>query len=232
MRYNLISVVIPAFNEEENIGVVLKDLHEALRKIGIPYEVIVINDGSVDRTAEIAKENNVLVIDNGENLGKGAALKAGFLKARGKYIITMDADGSHRPEDIPKLLNPLLNGDDIDAVTGSRFSDKEGKDSTSILHLIGNNIINALILFLTGRYITDSQSGFRIYKRDALRKLTINSSRYEIESELTIKMLKKGLIIREVPINCVKRKHGSSKISSFRDGFKILKVILKTNFSS
>jgi len=228
----LISVVIPAFNEEHNIGFVLQSTHEVLKKMGLPYEVIVVNDGSMDRTTDVAKEHNVILVNNGKNLGKGAALKAGFIRAKGQFVVTMDADGSHQPEDIPALLNPILKNDDVKATIGSRFVDDVGKNSTTKLHLIGNKIINALILFLLGRVISDSQSGFRAFKREALKKLALSSSRYEIESEMTIKMLKNDFIIREVPIRCKQRKAGSTKVNSFNDGFRIFKAIIKAIFCS
>jgi len=228
----LISVVIPAFNEEQNIGFVLRGVHEVLGKMGSSYEVIVVDDGSVDKTAEVAKEHNVVLINNGENAGKGSALKAGFLLARGRCVVTMDADGSHQPDDISYLVRPILDGNDVEVAVGSRFVDEMGKYSTTRLHLVGNKMINALILFLTGRYICDSQSGFRAFKRDALRKLALSSSGYEIESEITVKMLKNGFRIREVPIKCRERRSGSTKISSFSDGFKILKALLEATFCS
>jgi len=223
-----ISVVIPAFNEERNIGVVLQGVREVLKKMNCLYEVIVVDDGSIDRTAEVARNHNVILVKNDRNQGKGDALKAGFLRARGAFVVTMDADGSHQPEDIPYLVQPLLN--DVDVTVGSRFEDEMGRNSTAKLHLIGNKIINALILFLTGRYISDSQSGFRAFRRDALRKIAISSLGYEIESEITIKILKNGFRVEEVPIECKKRRSGTTKINSFSDGFKILKSILKATF--
>ena len=232
MRDPLISVVVPAFNEEKNIGFVLKGVHRILENMGFLYEIIVVNDGSRDRTTEVAKEHNVFLISNDENVGKGGALMAGFLRAKGRCVVTMDADGSHQPQDIPHLIHPILDSDDVEVAIGSRFMDGIGKNSTTRLHLIGNKIINALILFLTGRYVCDSQSGFRAFKRDALGKLALSSSRYEIESEITIKMLKNGFRIREVPIKCRERRSGETRINSFRDGFRILKTILKATFCS
>jgi len=182
--------------------------------------------------ASISLKHNVVMVDNGGNLGKGAALRAGFARAKGDIVVTMDADGSHHPEDIPRIVYPMINGYDIDATIGSRFVDDIGKNSTTKLHLIGNKIINALILFLTGRYISDTQSGFRAFRQNAVKKLALSSSRYEIESEITIKMLKNGFRIREIPIRCKQRKSGSTKIGSFGDGFNILKTILKATFCS
>jgi len=225
-----ISVVIPAFNEEQNIGFVLTNVHKILKETSLPYEIIVVNDGSTDRTAEIVKEHNAFLVNHGRNSGKGNALKTGFVMAKGKIVVMMDADGSHRPEDIPLLIDPLLNGSEVDVVIGSRFNDEVSRNSTTRLHLIGNKIINTVIFFLTGKYVSDSQTGFRAFRREVLKRLALWSTKFEIESELTVKMLKDGVRVREVPIRCMKRLRGNSKVSSFRDGFEIFKAILKATF--
>ena len=230
MEEPFISVVIPAFNEEQNIGFVLTNVHKTLKETSLPYEIIVVNDGSTDRTAEIVKEHNAFLVNHGRNSGKGNALKTGFVMAKGKIVVMMDADGSHRPEDIPLLIDPLLNGSEVDVVIGSRFNDETGRNSTTKLHLIGNKIINAMIFFLTGKYVSDSQTGFRAFRREILKRLALWSTKFEIESELTVKMLKDGVRVREVPIRCMKRLRGNSKVSSFRDGFEIFKAILKATF--
>jgi len=230
MKDLLISVVIPAFNEEGSIGFVLQGVHDVLAGMGVGYEVVVVDDGSVDRTAEVAKDYNVVMIDNGGNLGKGTALRTGFLRAKGDIIVTMDADGSHHPEDIPRIVCPMINGYDVDATIGSRFVDDVGKRSTTRLHLLGNKVINLVTLFLTGRFVSDSQSGFRAFRREALRKLALGSSGYDIESEVVVKMLRNGFRIREIPIICKQRKYGTTRINSFGDGFRILKAILKATF--
>jgi len=229
MEKPLISLVIPAYNEERNIGFLLQRTHDILKKESISYEIIVVNDGSTDKTAEVAKEHNVVLVNNKRNLGKGGSLRNGFKYARGKLIVTMDADGSHQPEDIPYLISPILKGD-VDVVFGSRFVNGKGRDTTSRLHILGNAILNFVILFLTGKYISDSQSGFRAFTRDVLKKITLISSRYEIESEMLIKILSKNFRFMEIPINCKKRMSGSTKINSFSDGFKILKAMLKAKF--
>jgi glycosyltransferase involved in cell wall biosynthesis len=225
-----ISVVIPAFNEEASIGFVLDGVHTVLKSMNLPYEIIVVDDGSLDRTKEVAKARNVILIENGKNRGKGHALKRGLIQTKGELVVTMDADGSHKPKDISALLYPFFNGDDCDSVFSVRFHNHTGKMSTSKLHLIGNKIISAITLFITGKYISDTQSGFRVFKREILRNLALSSSRYEIESEILIKLLKNGHRIREVPIDCAGRFMGNTRISSFTDGLRILKVMLLSVF--
>lgn len=232
MESPLLSIVIPAFNEEDNIGNILKDAHEVLEMLRFPYEIIVVDDGSHDGTAEIARKNGVILINNKQNLGKGGALKAGFVRARGSIIITMDADGSHLPMDIPNLISPILYNDNIDVAIGSRFMYHIGKKSTTQLHLIGNRIINLVILLLTGKSVSDSQSGFRAFKKHIVKKLKILASGYDIESEVLIKLLKKGYKIIEVPIWCHPRRNGFTCINPFKDGFNIIRTIIKATFYS
>jgi len=232
MEEPLVSVVIPAFNEEDNVSSVLHATHKVLKRMGLSYEIVVVNDGSTDRTAEVAGECGVVLVNNGRNMGKGDSLKAGFLRAKGRFIVTMDADGSHQPDDIPNVLYPVLNGNSLEATIGSRFTDDIGRNSTTRLHLVGNKIINALILFLVGRCVSDSQSGFRAFRREDLPRLALHSSGYEIESEMTIRMLKNGFRVKDVPIRCRQRKTGSTNINSFSDGFKIFKAIVKATFCS
>jgi hypothetical protein len=122
------------------------------------------------------------------------------------------------------LLTPILNGADV--VLGSRFIGNNGKDSTKKLHLFGNSLINLLIRIITKKYVTDSQSGFRAYKRKILKEIQVTSEGYEVETELTVKTLKNGNILHEVPIYSRKRKDGCSHLNPLRDGFNILKTIL------
>jgi len=227
-----LSIIIPAYNEALNIGCVLNDVYSVLDGYGFSYEVIVVDDGSTDKTAEISEGYGVRLISNGRNSGKGSALIKGFRNAKGDIMVTMDADGSHRAEDIPLLLNPLLKDESVYVTYGSRLIDEFSRRSTSELHLIGNRIINFLILVFTGKWISDSQSGFRAYRRCALKDVRLHSSRYDIESEMCIKLLKKGISFTEIPITCDPRKNGFSKVHSFRDGFSIIKAIMKATFYS
>ena len=222
MEHSVISVVIPAYNEEKSIGEVLSKTISVMESMRTPYEIIVVDDGSTDKTREIASKYKVAVLSNGKNRGKGYALKKGFRHARGQIIITLDSDGSHDPKEIPKLIEPLYNG--IDIVTGSRFI--INKEATTKLNKLGNKIINAIIMTLTGKYITDSQTGFRAIKRKVLQKINLKAQGYEIETEITVKGLKNGFKYVEIPINCKKRTDGCSKLRILQDGIKILKTIL------
>ena len=131
MKHSVISVVIPAYNEEKNIGEVLSKTISVMESLGSSYEIIVVDDGSIDRTLEIASTYKVTVLSNGRNKGKGYALRKGFQHARGDVIVTIDSDGAHDPKDIPEMLKPIFNGADV--VSGSRFLGVN-KDFTSSLN--------------------------------------------------------------------------------------------------
>jgi glycosyltransferase involved in cell wall biosynthesis len=219
-----ISVVIPAYNEEKNIENILLRTEKALESLNLPYEVIVVDDGSTDKTRFLAERHKVTVLSNGRNHGKGFALRRGLKNVTGELVITMDADGSHRPEDIKCLIVPLLNGADV--VMGSRFTGREEKDSTKKLHILGNKLFNFLIKILAKRDITDSQTGFRAFKKKVLKEIEITCNGYDVETELTVKTLKNGFVVHEEPISFEKRKNGCSHINPLRDGIRIFKTII------
>ncbi|MDH7606662.1 MAG: glycosyltransferase family 2 protein [Candidatus Bathyarchaeota archaeon] len=224
MPNNVVSVVIPAYNEEKTIGRVIEEIIQVMESLGFPYEIIVIDDGSEDCTKEVAGKYKVTILSNGKNMGKGYALRKGFQQASGNIIVTIDADGSHRPKEIPDLINALLDGADI--VAGSRFLGKD-KDHTSKLHVFGNYLINMAIIVLTGKMVTDSQTGLRALKRELLQSFSLESQGYEIETEITVKGLKNGFVFKEIPISCDRRRNGVSRLNALYQGPKILRTILK-----
>jgi glycosyltransferase involved in cell wall biosynthesis len=231
-RLSTISVVIPAYNEEKTVGSVVQRAHRILRDLEIPYEIIVVDDGSTDGTARIASQSGVVLVSNGVNRGKGHSLCIGIGKSKGSIIVTMDADGAHQPEEIPKLLLPILRRNPcIDAVIGSRFLGDLEESAMSNLHFAGNKIINLVIKMLTGQWVTDSQSGFRAYRREIFDSTKIKSKGFDVESELTIKALTNGFKLTEVPITCVGRVDSDSKLNTFRDGFAIFRTIFESSLS-
>jgi glycosyltransferase involved in cell wall biosynthesis len=228
MLRSAVSVVIPAYNEEKTIGHVIKETISVMGSLGVPYEVIIVDDGSSDGTGRIAATYKATVLKNETNRGKGYAVRRGFRQAQGDIVVTLDSDGAHSPKEIPELINPLFNGTDI--VGGSRFLGK-GSYTTSRLNRIGNFMFNMAIATLTRKRVTDSQTGFRAIKREILQKLNLASSGYEIETEITVKSLKNGFTFEERPITCKRRKHSTSKLRILSDGTKILKTILIANMA-
>lgn len=225
-RHPSISVIIPAYNEEKNIGNLLSETTSIMDSLYVPYEIIVVNDGSSDKTGIIASAYKATVLSNGKNRGKGYALRHALKFAQGDIIVTIDSDGEHKPKEIPDLLEPLYNGTDV--VAGSRFLGQNAYVTTK-LNQIGNLFFNVAIMSMTGKKVTDSQTGFRAMKRDVLDVLNLESDGYEIETEITVKSLRNGFVLQEKPVCVERRKHGQSKIKLLRDGKRIFRAILKAS---
>ncbi|RLE65491.1 MAG: hypothetical protein DRJ38_03690 [Thermoprotei archaeon] len=192
-----IFIVIPALNEEKTICWVV---HQATKQGDV---VIVVDDGSTDLTAEMAKECGAIVLKHKTNLGKGAALRTGFvesLKRGAKIVVTLDADGQHDPREIEKLVTPILKGE-ADVVIGSRFKEKSSNNDMPLYRKIGNKILN-LFTTPTRRDITDTQSGFRAYNRKALKTIGITTDGIGVDSQILMQVNGKNLRIKEVPIKC------------------------------
>jgi glycosyltransferase involved in cell wall biosynthesis len=220
----LLSVVIPIFNEEPTIDDVIGRLKTTMQKIGFKHEIIVVDDCSEDRSLEISKSQNVKVYSLKKHMGKGYALRTGFAKAKGEIIATIDSDGSHRPEELPRLLAPILQ-DKADLVIGSRFL-RQKPVSTRKLNALGVRLFNVLIKILTRTEVSDSQSGYRVIKSEVLKNLSLKSGEYEIESEMLVKTARRGFRVREVPISFEQRTYGKSRLDPMVDGFKILLSIV------
>jgi len=223
-RPMLLSIIIPVYNEELTIGNIIDRTKAAAKQMGIACEIIVVNDHSYDRSLEVAKRHNAQVITLKEHLGKGYALRAGFAKAKGDIIVTIDSDGSHWPEELPEVLAPVL-ANKADMVIGSRYMDHK-KVAARKLNAFGVHIFNYLIQTLTGVDITDSQSGYRAMTRQVLEGQNLKSGEYEIESEMLVKTAKAGFRVAEVPITFEQRTYGRSGVDPMVDGSKIMLSII------
>jgi len=216
----LLSVVIPVFNEEPTIGDVIARLKATMQKVSLKHEVIVVDDCSTDRSLEISRKYRVRVCSLKKHMGKGCALRVGFTKAKGEIIATIDSDGSHRPEELPLLLTPVLR-DQADFVIGSRFLNKKPA-SAKKLNVLGVRLFNVVIKVLTRTKFSDSQSGYRVMKSEVLKASRLVSGGYEIESEMLVKTTRKGFRVKEVPISFEQRTYGRSRLDPMTDGFRIL----------
>ncbi|MCW4004994.1 MAG: glycosyltransferase family 2 protein [Candidatus Bathyarchaeota archaeon] len=225
----LLSVVVPMYNEERTIGDVVRRLRRVLDGLGFGYEVIVVDDGSFDDSFEAALGQGARVCRLKQHMGKGYALRAGFAKARGELVATIDSDGSHCPEELPLLIKPLLKGE-VDLVIGSRFSALTS--ATSSCNQAGNRLFNIMIGVLTNASVSDSQSGYRVMSRRVLGTMNLKSGEYEIESEMLVKTVRHGFKIKEVPITFEQRTYGRSGIDPLKDGFKILLSIVSAYLRS
>ena len=220
----LLSIIIPVYNEELTVGNIIDRVKKVMQQTGLKHEIIVVDDCSYDKSLESAKKHSVKIFTLKEHLGKGYALRAGFAKARGDIIITIDSDGSHRPEELPRVLAPILQ-DKADLVIGSRYLNQKNVAARK-LNAFGVQIFNFLIQLLTGVAVTDSQSGYRAMKREVLKNQKLKSGGYEIESEMLVKTAKKGFRVTEVPISFEQRTYGRSGVDPMVDGSKILLSII------
>jgi hypothetical protein len=223
-----LSVVIPALNEEEAIRPVLErvlSLRPRLEADGIDGpEVIVVDDGSSDRTAEIAGSvPEVRLIRHGANRGYGAALKSGLVAARGELVAFLDADGTYPPEHFPALCAAALGGADI--VVGSRMAN--GESGMPISRRIGNRAFAALVTLLGNGRVNDSASGMRVLRREALERLAPLPDGLNFTPIMSLRAMHEGLRVVEVPIPYAERV-GRSKLSVVRDGTRYLHSIVWT----
>ncbi len=211
-----LSVVIPAYNEEANIEDVVKSVKTVLPDA----EIIVVNDGSTDKTGEIALKAGALVIDHPYNIGNGAAVKSGIRLATGDKIVLMDGDGQHDPSDIQKLLDA---SDMYDMVVGCR----DPHTHASFFRRYANFFYNMLATFIAKFKVEDLTSGFRIVKKDIiLRYLYLMPNSFSYPTTVTLAYLRSGRSIGYIPVKAKERK-GSSKIRVLHDGFRFLLIIIK-----
>ncbi len=216
------TVVIPTRNEEKTIAEIIEQCR--------PYadEVMVVDGHSQDKTREIAEGLGIrAVLDNGK--GKGDGLRVGIREAKGDILVFIDADGSHDPHDIPKLIKPIQE-DKADLVVGSRGmggSDELHGDVQKLLRMIGSDIILIGINKKWKVNLTDSQNGFRAIRKDVARQLGLKENITTIEQEMTMKCLRKGFRVDEVPTHEYERKFGESVISLRRVWFRYVWTFIK-----
>jgi len=221
-------VVIPTLNEEAGIGWVLDRVHETLGSLGKSYHIVVVDGGSTDRTVEIARSKGAEVImQNGR--GYGDAYIQGFnyaiRKYRPKVIVMLDADGTYDPAEMLKLIKPIEQGQ-ADMVVGNRFTGLQPGSMTT-LNKIGNKILSWLARLMIGVNVRDTQSGYRAMTRELLETIPLTQQGMPLATELIVKAYAYGYRIREEPITYKPRLGGQPKLNPLRDGYRILKTIIR-----
>jgi glycosyltransferase involved in cell wall biosynthesis len=219
----VVSVVMPCLNEEKTIGACVTKALEGIRLTGLPGEVIVSDNGSDDRSVEIATELGARVISQPVR-GYGNAYRAGFDAARGKYIIMGDSDDTYDFTQIPAFIEKLREGNEY--VLGSRFRGTILPGAMPWLHqYIGNPVLTGLLNFMFGLKSSDAHSGLRAFTKDAYRRMRLRTTGMEFASEMVINAARARLKVAEVPITYYPRE-GESKLRSFRDGYRHLRFML------
>jgi glycosyltransferase involved in cell wall biosynthesis len=220
-----VSLVLPCLNEEQAIGTCITQALKVFASAGIDGQVLVVDNGSVDRSVEVAKEAGARVVNQPEP-GYGAALRSGFEEAKSTYIVMADADGTYDLTSMPKLLQPLFDGE-ADLVIGSRLQDATKHTMPWLHRYFGTPMITLLLNRAAGKSmkIRDSQSGLRAFRRDQLLSLDLASTGMEFASEMLIRCAWARFRILEIPTKYSPR-IGDSKLNTFSDGLRHLRQIL------
>jgi glycosyltransferase involved in cell wall biosynthesis len=220
-----VSFLIPAYNEEATIGEVL----QRIGTLGLDAQVIVVDDGSSDRTAEIAAEHGATVIRQA-NAGKGAAIRTAIGAIDGEIAVIQDADMEYDPAEVPELIEPIVRGV-ADVVYGSRLRGGRAQRAYLFWHLVGNRFLSLLTSFLYNTTLSDMETGYKAFRADVLRSLDLRENRFGIEPEITGKICKRKLRIYELPISYYGRTYAEGKNITWRDGFRAIWVLLRVRFS-
>ena len=221
-----VAIVIPAYNEAKAVGEVIKSVKKIFDKQSFGYQIIVVDDGSTDDTAIVAKKAGAHVIKHILNSGSGGATATGLSYAdRNKFdvAVTMDADGQHDPKDVLEGIKIMLSGK-CDLLIGSRLIKSEGMSKTKI---IGNKGLSLITYILFGINSTDSQSGLRVFSRKALCGLRWKTSGYEFCSEMLWRAKQLNLHIEEYPIEAIYTKYSKSKGQNNWNAFNIVRSLLR-----
>ena len=239
-----LSIIIPVFNEEETVGEIIKRVG-AVQMPDVEKEVIVVDDGSTDATASKIQNSirqwrikiqNLKIITHPKNLGKGAAVRTGIKNSTGDYIVIQDADLEYNPKDIERLLDQIKNKK-TDVAYGTRLKrlpnlSRDERTPHLFLHYIGNKFLSLLTSVLYGQWITDMETCYKLFPKNAVLDLNLKSRGFDFEPEITAKLLKKKFRILEVPITTSPRSLSEEKkLNTIRDGTRALWTLLKYRFA-
>ena len=227
-----LSVVIPVYNEAATIAELISRVHAA----DVPKQIIVVDDGSTDGTRDVleglkGRYENMSVLVQPRNRGKGAALRLGFQLATGDYVLVQDADLEYDPAEYPVLLRPLIEGK-ADVVYGSRFLTTKQHRVLFFWHSVGNRLLTLISNMFTNLNLSDMETGFKVFRREVIQSIKLEQNRFGFEPEVTVKIARMKLRIYEVGISYYGRTYEEGKKIGWKDGVKALWCIVKYSIKS
>jgi glycosyltransferase involved in cell wall biosynthesis len=225
-----VSFLVPAYNEAATIGEVL----DRIDALGLDRQVIVVDDGSTDGTADLLERRRAtapdLVVVRQPNRGKGAAVRAGIPHVDGDIVVIQDADMEYDPADVPGLVEPIQRGV-ADVVFGSRLSGGRPQRAYLFWHLVGNRFLSLVTNVLFNTTLSDMETGYKAFRADVLRSLELREDDFGIEPEITGQVCKRKLRVYELPIAYYGRTYAEGKKITWRDGVKALLVLLRVRLT-
>ena len=231
-----LSIVIPTYNEANTI----RELLERVQRVHFPidYEIIVVDDASIDRTYEREiliklrnERNNIRIFRNRINQGKGFSIRKGIKRASGNLIVIQDGDQEYNPQEIPKLLEPILQGE-AEVVYGSRFLNRPWPEGMALANWIANRFLTKMTNLLFGLRLTDMETCYKIFRVDLLRAMNLRSRRFGIEVEVTAYIAKLRVRVFELPISYVPRQRLQGKKIGWRDGIAAIFHLVRFNWGT
>lgn len=224
-----LSVVIPVYNEEQFVSTTIQRVLDVTME-GLELELVVVDDGSKDRTVEILQQlavehPEIKVFQQPVNMGKGAALRRGFKEATGDIILIQDADLEYDPSDYPNLLKPILDGN-ADVVYGSRFLGGPHR-VLYFWHYNGNRFLTFLSNITTNLNLTDMETGYKVFRANVIKEIPLKSNRFGFEPEVTAKLARRGWRMFETPISYFGRSYAEGKKIGWKDGFQAIYCIIR-----
>ena len=227
MNYRKLAVLIPVYNEENTLATLIARVQAVVLPAGIAKEIVIVNDGSTDKTKNILEAYSGLpgfMIIHQDNQGKTGALLTGIRASTGDILLVQDADLEYNPQQYPNLLAPILKGE-AQVVYGSRFLGSI--KSMEPINRMANTISNLTVNLLFGTQMTDINTCYKVFTREAFKDIKIVGSHFALDTEATVKFLKKGIAIKEVPIDYVARSRGEGKKIKFTTALNMFWQIIK-----